>query len=218
VGRFVRFRVVSAVGGLQDVCSGSPTRLQDVCKRGARSTRRARYTASTHVTAVCGGACPNSALSGPPGGFGTNTPAGRKQGVRLVPTLTGLQHRWVGSAVDADTLAIGDEAVASGGSPSATADRPDRSRRAERFVRPLSFERSSALGESERAAATGWTHLNPSAPNRGLAGSSRVWSSPIRCPWRSAQTRAPAGSSSLANHATNVIVLGYSRSGLGTET
>jgi hypothetical protein len=43
----------------------------------------------------------------------TKTLAWRKQGLRLVPTWMALQHRGSAAAVDADTLAIGDEAVAS---------------------------------------------------------------------------------------------------------
>ena len=61
-----------------------------------------------------GGAC-GPPLSGSPGGLGTNTPAGLKQGVRLMPTWRALRHRGSGAAVDADMPAIGDEAVASAG-------------------------------------------------------------------------------------------------------
>jgi hypothetical protein len=65
-----------------------------------------------------------SALSRPPGAFGSNTLTRRKQGARLVPTSMALQHRASGAAVDSDTLAIGDEAVASGVLPGAAAARP----------------------------------------------------------------------------------------------
>ena len=44
-------------------------------------------------------------------------PRWRKQGVRRVPKWTTLEHPGSGGAVDADTLAIGDEAVASGVPP-----------------------------------------------------------------------------------------------------
>jgi hypothetical protein len=54
-----------------------------------------------------------SSLSGLRVGSGANTLAGRQRG-RLVPTWTALQHRGSGAAFDADTLASGDEAVASG--------------------------------------------------------------------------------------------------------
>jgi hypothetical protein len=43
-----------------------------------------------------------------------------------VPTWTALQHRGSGAAIDADTLAIADEAVASGVPPVAAAARPKR--------------------------------------------------------------------------------------------
>ena len=62
LGRFVRCRVVSAVGGLQEVCSSSPTRLPDVCKRGARPTRSASTPRLPIVIASRGRAFPSSAL------------------------------------------------------------------------------------------------------------------------------------------------------------
>ncbi len=85
-----------------------------------------------------------SALSGSPGGFGANTLARRKQGVHLVPTSTALQHRGSGAAVDVDTLAIGDEAVASGVSPGAAAARPIR-KRTPRHGRRLLWRKSTNL-------------------------------------------------------------------------
>src|SRR5271165_6491433 len=69
---------------------------------------------------------PPSALSGSPGAFGSNTLTRRKQEARLVPTWMALQHRASGAAVDADTLAIGGEAAASGVPPGAAAARPKR--------------------------------------------------------------------------------------------
>src|SRR5208282_503964 len=41
--------------------------------------------------------------------LGTNTLAGRKQGVRLAPTWAALQHRGSGATVDRDALAIGEK-------------------------------------------------------------------------------------------------------------
>ncbi len=90
-----------------------------------------------------------SALSGSPGGFATNTLAGRKQGVRLVPTWTALQHRGSGAAVDADTLAIRNEAVASGVSPGAAAARPKGPRVAPARSR-FQYTRKRQYGRSRR--------------------------------------------------------------------
>ena len=108
-----------------------------------------------------------SALSGSPDGFGTNTPEGRKQGVRLAPTWTALRHRGSGAAVDADTLAIGDEAVASGVPGRVAAARPGRQRRTRRSGRLLR-RRSGRLGSSE-AAPTSASHRTPAPPARRRA-------------------------------------------------
>jgi hypothetical protein len=43
--RFARFRRVSAVSRLQDVCSDDPKRLQNVCRRSAEHPRRATVVA-----------------------------------------------------------------------------------------------------------------------------------------------------------------------------
>ena len=58
----------------------------------------------------------------------------------MVPTWTALQHRGSGAAVDADTLAIGDEAVASGVPPGAAAARPLRAQGRRRWRRLLLVE------------------------------------------------------------------------------
>ena len=92
-----------------------------------------------------------SALCGSPGGFGTNTLAGRKQGARLTPTWAAYRHPGSGAAVDADTLAIADEAVASGGSPSAAAGRPSQASRWLHVARPLSAEAVSQIGLGAKA-------------------------------------------------------------------
>ena len=67
-----------------------------------------------------------TALSGSPGGFGTNTPAGAKAGGSPRAHVAALQNPGSGAAVDADALAIGDEAVANGVPPGAAAGRPLR--------------------------------------------------------------------------------------------
>ena len=88
------------------------------------STRLEQWRDVVVSSGLAGLAPLRPALSGSPGGFGTNTLAGGKQGVRLVPTWTVLQHRGSGAAVDADTLAIGDEAVADQVPSGAAAARP----------------------------------------------------------------------------------------------
>jgi hypothetical protein len=52
-----------------------------------------------------------TALSGSPGGFGTNTPARAKAAGSPCTHVAALQNPESGAAVDADALAIGDEAV-----------------------------------------------------------------------------------------------------------
>jgi hypothetical protein len=63
---------------------------------------------------------------------------------------TALQHRGSGAAFDADTLAIGDEAVASAVPPGAAADRPEPQRRAWPSRRPLSVEGGTLVWQLSR--------------------------------------------------------------------
>ena len=67
-----------------------------------------------------------AALSGSPGGFARIPPGGESRGVASRRPRRPLQHPGGGAIADADALAVGDEAVASGGPPGVAAGGPTR--------------------------------------------------------------------------------------------
>jgi hypothetical protein len=118
-----------------------------------------------------------SALSGSPGRVGTNTLAGAKAGGSPRAHGGALQHPGSGVAVDANALASGDEAVASGVPAGAAAGRPEGERRSVQTRHSIARKAlvadastgQRARAQRRRAAKLGYGTRRPSVVARGWA-------------------------------------------------